>query len=85
MRPCGDIPVQATSKEKVAQQSDSQSSVNNDWKNWLLLHGSDRVAHEDFMGIGKEIGLNFDGDNNNRFDVLSGVSRKNKEGVRKGK
>ena len=69
----------------MAQQSESQSSVNNDWKNWLLLHGSDTVAHEDLMGIGKEIGLNFDGVNNNRFDILSGVSRNNKEGVGNGK
>lgn len=85
MRPCGDTQVQAISKDKVAQQSVSQSSVNNDWENWLVLHGTHRVAQEDVMGIGKEIGLKFGGDNNNMFDVLSSVRRKNKEGVGKGK
>jgi len=30
--------------------------------------------------VGKVVGLNFKGDKNNKFDVLSGVSRKNKEG-----
>jgi len=61
-------------------QSDSQASVNNEWQNWLVLHGTDRVTNEDIRGIGKEIGIKFDGDKNNMFDVLSGVRRKNKEG-----
>jgi len=85
MRPCGDFQVQENSKGKEAQQSVSQSSVNNDWENWLVLHGIDRVAQEDVTGIGKEIGLKFSGDDNNMFDVLSTVRRKNKEGVGKGK
>jgi len=45
-----------------------------------VLHGTDRVTNEDIRGIGKEIGIKFDGDKNNMFDVLSGVRRKNKEG-----
>ena len=32
---------------------------------------------EDVCGIGKTIGLKFNGDKNNMFDVLSGVGRKN--------
>ena len=85
MRSYGDTQVQAISKDKVTQQSVSQSSVNNDWENWLVLHGTDRVAQEDVTGIGKEIGLKFGRDNNNMYDVLSSVRRKNKEGVGKGK
>ena len=62
-------------------QSGSQTSVNkNDWSNWLVVHGNDRVKSDDVRGIGKMVGLNFKGDKNNRFDVLSGVGRKNKEG-----
>lgn len=62
-------------------QSGSQASVNNnDWSNGLVLHGSDKAKSEDVRGIGKVVGLNFKGDKNNTFDVLSGVGRKNKEG-----
>jgi len=61
--------------------SGSQASVNNnDWPNWLVVHGNDRVQSDDVRGIGKTVGLNFKGDKNNMFDVLSGVGRKNKEG-----
>lgn len=50
-----------------------------------MLHGTERVAQEDVTGIGKEIGIKFNVDSNNMFDVLSSVRRKNKEGVGKGK
>jgi len=50
-----------------------------------VLHGTDKVANEGVKGIGKEIGLKFDGDKNNMFDVLSSARRKNKEGVVQGK
>jgi len=66
-------------------QSGSQASVNNnDWSNWLVVHGSDRVKSDDVRGIGKMVGLNFKGDKNNMFDVLSGAGRKNKEGEGRG-
>jgi len=66
---------------KVASSIDtSLTSVNNDWTNWLVLHGNDKVLSEDVCEIGRTVGLNFSGDNNNMFDVLSGVGRKNREG-----
>jgi hypothetical protein len=82
--------VQAASKDKVnlsdnSSVNGSQSSVNNDWTNWLVLHGSSKVLPEDVTDLGKVVGLNFKGDNNNRFDVLSGVGRKKKEGEGEGK
>jgi len=58
----------------------SQNSVNNDWTNWLVLHGNDKVLSDDVRDIGKAVGLNFQGDKNNMFDVLSGAVTKNKEG-----
>ena len=58
----------------------SQTSVNNDWNNWLVLHGNDTVRSEDVRLIGRNVGLNFTGDQNNMFDVLSGVGRNNREG-----
>jgi hypothetical protein len=38
------------------------------------------VMSEDVRGIGKVVGLNFQGDKNKMFIVLSGVGRKNPEG-----
>lgn len=63
----------------------SQISVNNDRTNWLALHGDSKTLSDDVRGLGKAVGLDFQGDMNNRFDVLARVGRKNKEGVGKGK
>jgi len=81
----GDSQAHVFSKVNVVKHSESQTSVNNDWQNWLVLHGTNKVVNDDVMGIGKEIGLNFKGDKNNRFDVLSNTRRKNKEGDGEGK
>ena len=59
---------------------ESQSSVNNEWQNWLVLHGNTKVRPKDVCDIGKVVGLKFTGDKNNMFDVLSGVGRKNNGG-----
>jgi len=71
----------AKDTSKVASSnSTSQTSMNNDWSNWLVLHGNDKVLSEDVCAIGRSVGLKFSGDSNNKFDVLSGVGRKNREG-----
>ena len=72
------------SKEKVisvdgSSQGDSIPSVNNDWANWLVLHGNSKVVSDDVCDIGKMVGLQFKGDKNNRFDALSGAGRKHSE------
>jgi hypothetical protein len=46
----------------------------------LVLHGNKKVVDEDVLGIGKTVGLKFNGDKNNMFSVLSGTGRKNQEG-----
>lgn len=81
----GDSQAHVLSKADVVKSSNSQPSVNNDWQNWLVLHGIDKVANEDVKELGKELGLKFNGDKNIMFDVLSSVRPKNKEGVGKGK
>jgi len=49
----------------------------------LVLHGNKNVVSEDVCGIGKTVGIEFKGDKNNMFDVLSGVGRsKSESGVR---
>lgn len=57
----------------------SQSSVNNDWMNWLVLHGNSKVMSDDVKGMGKAVGLSFKGDKHNMFEVLSGAGRKIRE------
>ncbi|XP_045791437.1 uncharacterized protein LOC123886142 [Trifolium pratense] len=53
----------------------SSGSVNNDWTNWVAVHGNDQMAVDDVWGIGKAIGVKFKGDNVNMFNILSRVSK----------
>jgi hypothetical protein len=55
----------------VSKGASSSSSVNNDWKNWVVLRGNEDVEVEDVWGMGKAIGVNFKGDSQNRFSVLA--------------
>jgi hypothetical protein len=52
-------------------QADSMASVNNDWANWVALRSNEQSKAEDIQGIGKTIGLTFNGNNNNKFSILS--------------
>jgi len=53
----------AKETSKVASASStSQTSVNNDWNNWLVLDGNDKVLTEDVCAIGRYVGLKFSGD-----------------------
>ena len=54
----------------------SNSSVNKDWENWVLLHGNKKVATEDVREIGLSLGVNFKGDKNNSFNLLTREGRK---------
>jgi len=65
---------QVTSNES---NSASQSSVNNDWKHWLVLHGDEKTINKDVGDIAHTVGIKFQGENKNMFEVLSGTSRKN--------
>ena len=46
-----------------------------------MLHGKDKARLDD---VGKAVGLKFEGDKNNMFDVLSGRGKKNKDDGVKG-
>ena len=54
----------------------SNSSVNKDWENWVLLHRKKEAAAEDVREIGRSLGVKFNGDINNRFNLLSREGRK---------
>jgi len=63
----------------VSHGASSSSSVNNDWKNWVVLKGDEDVEVEDVWGMGKSIGVHFKRDSHNMFSVLSRTKRdKNK-------
>jgi len=71
--------------KSVSEGASSASSVNNDWKNLVVLRGNEEVEVEDVRGIGKAIGVNFKGDSHNRFSVLSRVwKEKRKSKIKKG-
>lgn len=59
----------------ISEGASSSSSVNNDWKNWVVLRGDEEVEVEDVRGMGKAVGLIFKGDNHNSFIVLSRVKK----------
>jgi len=65
---------------EVSTHCNSQTSVNNDWTNWLVLHGNKKVVDEDVRGIGKVVGLKFNGDKNNMFNVGWGEKIKREVG-----
>lgn len=58
------------SNQSSSNESSSLASVNNDWFNWVVFHGSKEVAVEDIWGIGKAIGITFKGENHNMFQCF---------------
>jgi hypothetical protein len=71
--------------KSIFEGTSSASSVNNDWKNWVVLRGNEEVEVEDVRGLGKAIGVNFKGDSHNRFSVLSRMGKdKRKLKIHKG-
>ncbi|MCI53419.1 endonuclease/exonuclease/phosphatase family protein, partial [Trifolium medium] len=52
--------------------------VNNDWKYWVVMQGSDQVVMEDVREIGQAIGVNLKGDNENMLRVLTRAGKEKK-------
>jgi len=63
--------------KEVSDDTVSSNSVNNDWKNWVVMHGSEKVAKEDVRSLGASIVVQFIG-SHNVFGVLArrGKSKK---------
>jgi hypothetical protein len=75
----------AVETHPTSSHDSSSASVNNDWQHYVVMHGNQKVAVEDVWGVGKAIGVKFNGDPNNMFNVLSRVGRGKKavgEGVK---
>jgi len=70
----------STGEAETNSSDTSQISVNNDWQNWVVLHGDKEVVVNVVWGIGKAIRVNFNGDNANMFNVLSHRGRRSDKG-----
>lgn len=68
----------------ASDKSSSSCSVNNDWVNFVVVHGNEKVVVDDVKGIGEAISVQFNGSNNNMFGVLSrrGGERERRGGVK---
>ncbi|PNX63645.1 cytochrome p450, partial [Trifolium pratense] len=51
--------------------SSSTASANNDWKHWVVMQGSEKVAVDDVREVGKTIGVQLKGASENMFSVLA--------------
>jgi len=63
------IPMSGSSKN-------SNSSVNKDWENWVVMHEKKEVVKADVKEIGRVLGVSFKGDPNNSFSLLSKEGRR---------
>jgi hypothetical protein len=62
-----------------AEGAKLSSSMNNDWKHWVAMQGSDRAVEEDVLEVGKFIGATFEGDKANMFSALSRAGLVNRD------
>jgi hypothetical protein len=50
--------------------SSASGPSDDDWRNWVAVHGNDELTLEDVRGIGNSIGVNFRGGQENMFSAL---------------
>jgi hypothetical protein len=55
--------------------SSASGTSDNDWRNWLVVHGNDQLAMEDVGGIGQSIELRSGGGKENMFSALSRAAK----------
>jgi len=74
--------VRKLSSSKAVANSTSDSSKNsssignNDWENWVLVHGKPKAVAEDVRVIVKAVGVQYNCDLNNNFNLLTREGRK---------
>jgi hypothetical protein len=69
-----------------AEDVNSSSTVNNDWKHWVAMQGKDNAIEDDVLEVGNFIGATFKGDKANMFSALSkpGTGKRASSGVVQG-
>jgi len=65
-----------TSTSNSESSKNSTSSVNNDWANWVVLHDKSNVVKDDVKEMGKVLGVKFNDNPNNSFNLLTREGRK---------
>ncbi|GAU38950.1 hypothetical protein TSUD_363890 [Trifolium subterraneum] len=53
----------------------SSASVNNDWKHWVVMHGTEKTAVDDIRDIGKAIGVVLNDEHSNMFSALARTTK----------
>jgi hypothetical protein len=58
--------------------SSNNSSLigNNEWQNWVLVHGNSKAVADDVRNIGKAVGVQYKCDTTNSFNLLTREGRK---------
>ncbi|GAU51586.1 hypothetical protein TSUD_414300 [Trifolium subterraneum] len=62
--------LESVSNSVNSVSSASSVSCTNDWKHWVVMQGSEQVAAEDVVEVGKAIGVTLNVDTANRLSVL---------------
>jgi hypothetical protein len=65
--------------QAFSDASSTSGANDDDWRNWVAVHGNDELAVEDVRDVGQSIGVKFRGGQENMFRVLS------RKGLRKEK
>ena len=66
----------ATSNSNSLSSNNYNSSVNNDWENWAHLHGKAEGVAADVQSLGKAVGVNFQCETSNSFNLLTREGRR---------
>jgi hypothetical protein len=70
----------ALASQEATKSSDSSnntsSAVNKDWEHWVALHSKPKVVAEDVRDIGKVVGVKYNCETANRFNLLTKDGRK---------
>jgi len=65
-----------TSASITNSSNTTSPSVNNDWENWVMLHGKANVVKADVKDVGKVVGVKYHCDTKNSFNLLTREGRK---------
>jgi hypothetical protein len=58
-------------QHEFSDSDTTSSSINNEWKYWVVMQGNDHIVEDTVMEMGKFMGATFTSDNANTFSVLS--------------
>jgi hypothetical protein len=66
----------AATQSKTHSSNISSSSVNKGWEDWVVAHGKEDVVAADVQSLGKVLGVIYQCDTGNSFNLLSREGRR---------